>query len=313
MIQQLISDIQSVVGSNVSGSGFITCTCPICHSKSKGGFKFENDTIVYNCFKAKCDSTCSISDNEPVYPKFKALMDTMGIDIPLELRIKSKGKTNKVKETINEKLYTYHKYESVKLPDDFIDYDPEYYWWFANLLEERKITFHTELYIGQEGEWKNLLIVPCRYNGRLIGWQGIGHYNGNTWYKNSSHSALMFINNKDGIIKDNPIIVEGIMDAGSYKDIIAVFGNKVTKKQAYFLRNKSPILLPDRTGSNFDETSKKYKWMMCIPSWKEKDINETIIKHGMFVTMKRIHDGLVDYSTKSVAKFKMWNRKRRTK
>ena len=89
---------------------------------------------------------------------------------------------------------------------------------------------------------------------------------------------------------------------------IAVLQSTVSKKQAYFFRNKKPILLPDRKGSNFLEIAKKYNWNICIPNWNEKDANEVIQKYGKLVLAQKIKDGVQDSIHKAELLYKLWTR-----
>ena len=305
----LEDDIKSAIGNvKQSGSGFYNLHCPVCKSKAKkGGFKFETDKIIYNCFRGSCDAQCEYVYGEYMYPKFRHLMDELGVDVPLELKLGNKKLKNK--STLNPSLYTPHHYKSVELMDDFIDYDPEKHWWFRDLLKDRHADFKRDLYVGQEDDWKHKLIIPCYHSGKMIGWQGVNYFKGKTFYLTSSeNSDIMFINNPDGVIVKNPVIVEGIMDAVVIPNAIAVFGNHISTRQAFMLRHCDPILLPDRKGSKFLRDANKYKWRLSIPAWKHKDANSAVQTFGSFVVAKMIHDGIAKNLTTAETKYKMWKR-----
>lgn len=311
MSTELEDNIKSAIGNcDISSSGYYQLKCPVCNDHTKrAGFKFESDRIIYNCFRGKCDASTEYEYNSGMYKKFRNLMNVFNVEIPLELRL-SKQKSKTI-EKLNEELYEKHSYDTVEIPIKSVSYHPDYHYWFSDLLKERKAEFPNELYVGKEDPWNNKLIIPFYHQHKLIGWQGISvSSNGKTFYMtSSSNTDMMFINNKDGHIVDNPVIVEGIFDAVSMPNAIAVLGNTVSKKQAYLLRNSNPILLPDRKGSNFINVAKRYNWRVSIPEWKVKDSNEALIKYGKFVIAKMIHDGIEKNITKLKVKYNLWKTK----
>lgn len=311
---QLEDDIRSAVHFHkTSATGFNTMKCPVCHDKKvRAGFRFESDKIVYNCFRGKCDASCEYVYGEPMYKKFRAVLEAIDVRPDVQTSINSRGSKYKVAKTVlNPDLYEEHEYKTLELYKSFEDYDPKHHWWFRNFLDDRHANFKQDLYVGTKEPHKNQLIVPFHYNKKLIGWQGVSiNSNGSTFYQTSSENTdLMYINQGNGTIPKIPIIVEGIMDAVVLPNSIAVLGNSVSKKQAYFLRNSSPILLPDRKGSNFLSVAKRYGWKISIPQWKEKDVNEVVKRYGKFVAAKMIYDGIQDNLLKAETMYRIWRKR----
>ena len=299
-----------LVDQSPSSSGYNQLVCPMCNDhKKRAGFAFHPDRIVYSCFRGKCDASTEYVYGEAMYKKFRGLMDVFGVDIPIELRL-NRQKAKPI-EKLNEELYEKHTYDDIELPNDFVKYHPDYHYWFDAFLKKRHADFNRELYVGKEDTWNNKLIIPFYQQGKLIGWQGISVFeNGKTFYQTSSgNTDLMFINNSSGYIVKNPVIVEGIMDAVTIPDAIAILGNSVSKKQAYLLRNCDPILLPDRKGSNFISVSKRYGWKISIPEWNVKDSNAAAQKYGKFVMMKMVHDGIQSNTLKAEVRYNLWKTK----
>lgn len=309
-MSELEDNIKSAIpDARVSAKGFHLIRCPVCQSKAvKAGFKFEPDKIVYNCFRGSCNAKGEYVYGEPMYKWFRNLMDLLGVEIPIGLRV---GKTKKKDVTELPAIYEKHYYKGLTIPDDFVDYDPEKHWWFKNMLDERHADFNRDLYVGTHDEWKHKLIIPCFHNGKIIGWQGINYYNGKTFYLTSGENTdVMFINNPEGRIVKNPVIVEGIMDAVVIPNAIAIFGNHISRRQAYILRDSNPILLPDRMGSDFLKSAKLYNWRMSVPEWKHKDANEATKTFGQFVVAKMIHDGIIKDMTKAEVAYNMWKKRK---
>lgn len=310
---ELEDNIRSAVSfSEITATGFHTLKCPVCNdTRTRAGFRFEIDKIVYNCFRGKCDASTEYEyDSTGMYKKFRELMSVFSIDIPISLRAQHRKKKTVTK--LNEKLYEEHHYDDLKLPSDFVQYHPDYHYWFDDFLKKRHAEFGRDLYVGKEDTWNNKLIIPFYHNHKLIGWQGVSVYDNGTFYQTSSDNTdIMFINNKQGFIHKNPIIVEGIMDAVVIPDSIAILGNSVSKKQAYMLKDSNPILLPDRSDSKFIDIAKRYGWSISIPEWKVKDANEAVQKYGMFVMMKMVHDGIQNNIKKAEVRYKLWERNKK--
>jgi hypothetical protein len=287
----------------ISASGFYTMKCKVCGDrKVRAGIKFEDNLIAYNCFRGVCDATVVYDYSDYPSKKFKNLMEAYGIEIPIELLIYNKKTTT----PIDKNLYDTHKYIHLKLPKDFVRYDQTKDTEYKNYLKARGI-YDKDYYIGGIGKWRNKLIVPFRYGNIIIGWQGFDIRNKNAIpLKSSGNSDMIYL--PTGYVSDTPIIVEGVFDAKSVvgNNGIAILQNTVSKKQAYFLKDKKPILLPDRTRSKFLNISKKYKWKMCIPEWKEKDINDAIKKYGRLVVAKMVHDGITTNVVDAEIKYKIW-------
>jgi hypothetical protein len=307
---QLEDDIKNAVTFNkISATGFHSLKCPVCgDKKERAGFQFSDEKIVYNCFRGSCDAPCEYVYGEYMSNRFKHLMEVIGVQLDLKVTIENKKKKVDIKSKINTDIYEKHSYKTIRPFRSFDDYVPDKQWWFREFLKDRHADFHRKLYIGTAEPHKNQLIIPFFYETHLIGWQGLSvNSNGSTFYQTSSDNTdLIFINNQRGEVVQNPIIVEGIMDAVVIPNAIATLGNKVSKKQAWFLRNSSPILLPDRKDSKFIETAKRYGWKLSIPSWKEKDVNAVVQRYGKLVAAKMIHDGIQKNMMTAETKYKMW-------
>ena len=174
---------------------------------------------------------------------------------------------------------------------------------FRDYLESRHITYGLFM-IYDHGKFRNRLIIPFLYNGIIIGYQAIditGRYDpmikGNT-------NMIFF---PDGKVPFEPVICEGVFDALSVPNGVAVLNSTVSKQQAYILRNKKPILLPDRRGSRFVKVAKNYKWRISIPDWKAKDANETLQQSGKFVVAQLVYSGIVTPMSKAEMKYSLWN------
>ena len=293
----------SVPFTRVNSSGWSEVICPCCNDyKPRGGFYFDDEVIIYNCFRGKCPIKSIVyTHGEPMSYKFRSVLDAFGIVPPLELLANRKQK--KIVEIIDNNLFEEHHYNECKLPVECRRLDLSKDIRYKRYLEIREIDPFDEYYVADKGIHKNNIIIPFYFYKKLIGYQSLDINSGN-YYKSEGNSDLIYFPN--GKVPETPIIVEGVLDAKTIPNGIAVLQSTVSKKQAYFFRNKKPILLPDRKGSRFLDVAKKYNWKLCIPNWKEKDPNEFVKKYGRLVLAQKIREGIQDSLNKSELLLRLW-------
>lgn len=305
-MNELEANIVAALGSDtkVTPSGYYNCYCKVCGDtkRKRGGFKFEEGKISYNCFRVECQpvSACAFEYSQGMSRKFKNVLKAFDVEIPVEYGLQKKSKT---KTILNEVLYEPHTYKAMTLPEDFQLLEAGKHNIYLRYLRDRGIDPERELYIGYKNEWAYKIIFPFYYYGKLIGWQGLDIKSGK-YLKSSGNSDMIFI--PDGKMPKHPIVVEGVMDALSIPNAVAVLHGTITKKQMYIMRNAKPVLLPDRNAGKFLIIAKKYDIRISIPEWHYKDANEAVIKLGKLVPVKMIHDGIQSDITAAKVRYKMW-------
>lgn len=308
-MSHIVEDLirQHVHFEKVAATGFHQVKCPVCNdTRPRGGFVFHADSIGYSCFRGKCDANTVYKYGERVPYKFKRLMKAFGITLPPEILLEGRSSFN---DTLDTELYEVHSYKPVAIPDDFELYDPDIHTEHRDWLREKRGLSDTLYMIGHKKEWRGRLIVPFFFHETIIGWQGVyihenSSFRGERYLKSSGNTDMLFL--PDGKIPDEPLIVEGVFDAKSIPNGIACLQSYVSRKQAYFLRNKNPILIPDRKGSRYMETAKRYGWRICIPDFDEKDCNEALKRYGKLVLAKKLHDGLCPNLLVAETRYNMW-------
>lgn len=303
-------DIQNFIRSHihfvdVTAAGAHTIKCPMCQDNTvRAAFFFESDHIGFHCFRAKCSfKSTKWTLSERIPQKFKKLMDTLGIQLPTEILLKKSNTTTDIYESLDETFYKIPNLTPITFPEDFIKFEPTVHIKFANYIASRGMS-DTSYYISTDGTTKGMLIVPLILNNITYGWQGRSI--DKKRFKTSGNLAF-YANN--GVISDSPIVVEGIWDAKSVPYGVATLHDSVNPSQAYLLRNKNPILLPDRDTTKFLEVAEQYGWRVCIPEWNTKDANDALIKYGSLAVAKMIHDGICDNILQAEIKYKMWQSK----
>lgn len=303
-------DILSKIDTrDFTGSGFYAVHCPVCGKEGKktGGFRLEDDTIIYNCFRGKCDGSTVYKLGEPLSKKFKSLMDLYSVKIPTDIRMIRK--TRQVEEHLDERYYKKNFYKDVTAPEGMVAFNkaPAHfreYW--ENEFEKRKTPLN-DVTIIKSGKYRGCCAIEMKYFDKTIGYQihtlsgkYVMHCTGNT-------NPIYIPEHK---IPNNPIIlVEGTFDAKCFPNTVATLKSTITPEQAYHLRGKDVIMLPDKTGNHFIELFHDYGWKISLPEWDVKDLNEAVVKYGILVTAKKIMSGVETNKLKAKTKYKRWMQK----
>lgn len=291
-------------------TGFHAVFCPVCNKSNKrtGGFKFEEDGIIYNCFRGSCDSSCVFKLGEPVSRKFKDLMTLIGVTIPVSLRMAKSRIQRQLEEELDEDLYKKHEFkkipnltESMKVLQD--DETPLGAWW-RDYFERRSLSC-SGIKTIHSGQYKDCVQIPFYFDGNLIGMHILTKKG--VYISINGGNEHLFYTPSGRLSNDLVIVVEGTLDARSLPYCVGVLGNKIKPEQAWFLKGRNVIMLPDRSGGcKFSEQFHHYGWGLCIPPWKEKDLNSALIKYGALSVAKMIHDNVHKTKVSGQAAFKMW-------
>ncbi len=297
--------LNSIRMGPATGTGYHELICKVCNDhRKRAGFSFQPDgSIKYNCFRGKCDASCGYTPGTPINYKFKRVMDAYGVVIPAQMAAQmSIAAMNATSESYDIQLYKPHVYKNMNLPVTFLNYNPVVHKRAAAYLADREI-HDLDYYVSNDSDaW---LHVPLRLYDSLIGYQSI-KLTEKFYLKSTINTDMIYL--PDGEIPEEPVIVEGIMDAKSIPDGIAVLQPTVSPRQAYVLRKRRPILLPDRKGSRFMGVAERYGWPIIIPSWEEKDTNKAVLKYGRIRLAEMMKACIVDDIQSAKLKYEVWTK-----
>lgn len=304
-----------------SAKGWYILKCKVCADhKKRGGFRFENGTIGYNCFNCKSnafydENTHALTDKMVTVLKAFNIPDVEIKRLFLE-SVKARKERDAGATTTIAKKHQIAYPERIVLPDHFYKLDKQSTetWQLIALdhLESRGIDPDSyPFYLSTGGskpetkDWKGRLIIPLYRNGQLIFYQGRDLTGKKTnKYKSSSVTSDAVMYGYDQIAKrnDEPLfVVEGFFDAFSLNGV-AILGNKFTQTQMDIL-NTTPrpkIYIPDRAGDGAiaAEQAIDAGWSISFFDSKYcKDVDDAVKKYGtLFVTkslMENIKSGTV--------------------
>ena len=294
-----------------SPSGWMSFNAPCCehrgHGKDKrkrGGVLIADNSIVFNCFN--CKFSAGWKPGNGISPKMRSLCKWLG------------APEDTIKEMIFEALKTesadyqpqdqqpYINFENKDLPDESKSLEE----WVndATLLEVAEDLYPVIEYVSSRGfdpldknffwspsaGYKDRVIVPFYYEGRIVGNTARKITNGKPKYLSDQHPNFLF--NIDSQDNDHKycFVVEGPFDALSI-DGVALLTNDISEQHARLIKSidKEIIVIPDQdeVGLRLIDRAIEFGFGVAFPNWDEdiKDCADAVSKYGkLFVIVDAI-------------------------
>lgn len=286
-------------------TGFHSIACHVCNNSRKtGGWKFEHDKIVYHCFRASCGTSSVYEYGNPIPRRMRDIFRIIGVDVPPSL-LMVKSSFQKELENLDDRLYTKPRNKPVHMPAGTIEYDlysgPHKAFWDEFMA--RRMLPPDDFIIADGGQYRGCLGVKLRGLGGIYGYQFITknglylkHFEGN--------ENILYV--PSGRINNTVVLVEGTLDAKCFPNTVATLSSKVAPEQAYLLRGKRVIMLPDRTGNGMIDQFHEYGWSISLPDWDANDLNEAVQKYGVIYSAKMIMNNLYEDKLKATTAYRLW-------
>lgn len=265
----------------------------------------DHDTTAFQCFRASCDSNCVHENGKPISKKFKTLCKELGVNIPASLSM-VKSSFQKKLDSLDESLYKKHVYKHMQVPKDWVDLNTVKSNYWHQYYSNRRIDPSNVLFI-KSGIYKNKTAIKLKFYDKLIGFQIVDPTGVVKYRTHTDNDHVLAINDK----LDNPVIlVEGVLDALCFPNACGIMRSNITPEQAYALRGRDVIMLPDRSGNEFVKQAKSYNWKVCIPPWEDNDLNSAVCRYGLMVVSRMITDNIYSNYTKAEVAYQQWKLKK---
>ena len=285
-------------------SGWLSFNAPCCNhnghtadKRNRGGLISNPDGgVSYHCFN--CGFKASWQPGRNFSHKLRKLLQWMGAPddiinkVALEVMRENEGVEAK---TQIAQLPTFN---TVPLPDDVIkitditDFD-KYSMAVLEYMAGRNLnTDDTDYYWSPSLGYRDRLIIPFYFEGRVVGWTG---------------RSILADKKPKYLTEVQPGFVYGLDEQGYNKVFaIALGGSEISDQQAMLLNRlqKQIIVCPDRdsAGSKLVEQAIDLGFSVSMPEWNRdiNDIGDAVDKYGRLYTLHSISISAEDSPLKTI-------------
>jgi len=310
-------------------SGWTSFNAPCCHhngntadTRGRGGLISEGDTVSYHCFN--CGFKASWQPGRPMSHKLRKLLQWLNASddainkLALDIMRINEG------VEVQERKLDLPTFETVPLPDDAVkiadipDYNENNVAFKSFLaviqyMADRKLNLDdTDYYWSPSLGYRDRLIIPFYYEGRIVGWTGRSvQPDKKPKYLTEVQPGFVYGLDEQRHEKIFAIVVEGQIDA-IHIEGCALGGSEINDQQAMLLNrlNKEIIVVPDRdkAGSKLVEAAIDQGWSVSLPEWPEdiNDVGDAVDRYGRLYTLYSIVSAATNSPLKIRLRAKKW-------
>lgn len=333
----VVDKFRSLIPSRAkhSPSGWTSFNAPCCqhrgHSpdtRKRAGIRFDGNGIVYNCFN--CKFTTGWQPGSPFGEKMKSLSRWLGAnDDDIKAMVFEAMKTETEDYTATE-YQPKVEFEDKPLPEhamSLMDWSgiiegeieeklgPQFIEVLRYLMHRGyENPFDYDFYWSPTAGYENRVIIPFRWQGRIVGNTARKITEGKPKYLSDQHPYFVF--NVDAQKEEHAFVFvcEGPFDALAIGGV-ALLTNEVSDQQARIINSigKPVIVIPDqdKAGSVLISQAAELGWSVAFPTWDDdvKDCADAVQKYGKLFTIVDI----IETSTNNIVKIEIEKRKMLTK
>ena len=311
-------------------SGWLSFNAPCCHhngnsadTRGRGGMISNPDGgISYHCFN--CGFKASWQPGRQFSHKLRKLLQWMGAPddiinkVALEVMRENEGVEAKTR------IAELPSFNTVPLPDDAVriidipDYN-ENCVGFKSLLAviqymaDRNLNLDdTDYYWSPSLGYRDRLIIPFYYEGRIVGWTGRSVLpDKKPKYLTEVQPGFVYGLDEQRPAKVFAIVCEGQIDA-IHVEGCALGGSEISDQQAMLLNRlqKQIVVVPDRdkAGSKLVERAIELGYSVAMPDWSKEinDIGDAVHRYGRLYTLHSIATSADESPLKIRLRAKKW-------
>jgi len=294
-------------------SGWTSFNAPCCqyngHSadtRGRGGVIQNDDGISYHCFN--CGFKASWQPGRPFSHKMRKLLQWMGTPddainkVALDVMRENEG------VEVQQRIAQLPTFNTVPLPEsarklqDWADYcalepggvDKNLIKIFEYMKDRDLYIDDTDYYWTPELGYRDRLIIPFYYEGRIVGWTARSIVpDKQPKYLTEVQPGFVYGLDEQRPSKVFVILCEGQIDA-LHIDGCALGGSEISDQQTMLLNKlqRDIIVIPDRdkAGSKLVERAIELGWQVSMPEWSQDitDISEAVSKYGRLYVLHSI-------------------------
>lgn len=293
-----------------SPSGWTSFNAPCCqhrgHSpdtRKRGGIRFDGNGIVYNCFN--CKFSTGWQPGSPFGEKMKTLSRWLGANEDTIKEMVFEALKTEGEEYAPEHYQPKIEFTDKELPEAAApiskwleQYDNVTAEWLdplINYITDRGFDPLSEnFYWSPTPGYENRVIIPFRWQNRIVGNTARKVTNGKPKYLSDQHPHFVFNFDAQQENQKYILVCEGPFDALAVNGV-ALLTNDIADQQSRIINSLGAevIVIPDQDQAGlalFDRAS-ELNWSVAMPNWDDsvKDVAEAVLKYGkLFVIVDAI-------------------------
>jgi len=289
----------------VTPSGWTSFNAPCCHhngtsadNRLRGGLITNPDGISFHCFN--CGYKASWQQGRNLSIKMRKLLQWLNAPDDVINKLALTVMQENEGMVVTQQLVEIPKFNTVPLPDDAIkvtditDFNKHSLAILEYMASRNLQVDDTEYYWSPSLGYRDRLIIPFYFEGRIVGWTGRSvQSDKKPKYLSEQQPGYVFNLHEQRPQKVFAIVCEGPIDA-LYIDGVALLGSEAKDQQALLINrlNKDIVVVPDRdqAGSKLVEQAIDLGWGISMPDWEIDitDIGEAVQRYGRIFTLHSI-------------------------
>jgi len=305
-------------------SGWLSFNAPCCHNngnsadtRGRGGLISNPDGgVSYHCFN--CGFKASWQPGRNFSHKLRRLLQWMGAPddiinkVALEVMRENEG------VVAQSRIAALPEFNTVPLPDDAVKITDitafnKYSLAILEYMAERNLNVDdTTYYWSPSLGYRDRLIIPFYYEGRIVGWTGRSvQSDKKPKYLTEVQPGYVYGLDEQRYTKLFAVLCEGQIDA-IHIEGCALGGSEISDQQAMLLNRlqKQIIVVPDRdsAGKKLVERAIELGYSVSMPEWGDdiNDIGDSVQRNGRLYTLHSIAISADDSPLKIRLRAKKW-------
>ena len=304
-------------------SGWTSFNAPCCihngetrDQKQRGGVIQEGNGISYHCFN--CGYKASWQPGRPFSHKLRKLLQWFGAPDDVINKVAFDVMRENEGVEVKQRLAELPTFDTVPLPDDAIkitditNFD-KYSMAVLEYMAARNLnTDDTNYYWSPSLGYRDRLIIPFYFEGRVVGWTGRSVLpDKKPKYLTEVQPGFVYGLDEQSFKKSFAILCEGQLDA-IHIEGCAIGGSEISDQQAMLLNRlqKQIIVVPDRdsAGKKLVEQAIDLGFSVSMPEWEQgiNDIGDAVSKYGRLYTLYSITNSADESPLKIRLRAKKW-------
>ena len=303
-------------------SGWTSFNAPCCvhnnenaDTRGRGGVIYEGENVSYHCFN--CGYKASWQPGRNLSYKLKKLLEWLGTPdaditkLALDVMRENEG------VEVQQRKVELPTFGTVHLPEDSIriadikDFNKHSLSVLEYMAARNLNIDDTDYYWSPQLGYRERLIIPFRYEGRIVGYTARTVGENKPKYLTDSQPGFVYGLDEQREKKTFTLVCEGPIDA-LHIEGCALTGSDIGDAQALLLNRlgKDIYVIPDRdkAGSKLVEQAIDRGWGVSLPDWDAdiNDIGECVTRHGRLYTLYNIVASAETSPLKIRLKAKKW-------